>query len=96
MRDVGALTLAYVLMLAVAAVTMDRLMIRTALAASLVFAVPHFFFHLTHLDGFSLSAAISQTVSLALGVLLPAALLLLARGRRLSDARGTARPAGGE
>lgn len=90
MRDVGALTLAYVLVLVVAAVTMDRLMTRTALAANLVFTVPHFFFHLTHLDGFTPFAAITQTVVLALVVLLPVALLVAA----VSDARGTARLAG--
>lgn len=90
MRDVGALTLAYVLVLVVAAVTMDRLATRTALAANLVFAVPHFFFHLTHLDGFTPFAAVTQTVVLVLFVVLPAILLLVA----VSDARGTARPAG--
>lgn len=90
MRDVGALTLAYVLVLVVAAVTMDRLMTRTALAANLVFTVPHFFFHLTHLDGFTPFAAITQIMVLALVVLLPVALLLVV----VSDVRGTARPAG--
>lgn len=39
MRDGGALTLAYVLV--VAAVRMDPLLVRVALAANLVFTVPH-------------------------------------------------------
>jgi len=78
MRDVGALTLAYVLVLAVAAVTMERRMIRTALAANLVFTTPHFAFHAAHLEHFPRVDAITQTIALGLGVAIPVALLLLA------------------
>lgn len=79
MRDVGAGTLAYVLVLAVAAVSMDRLLVYTALAANLVFTVPHFLFHATHLEPFPPVDAVTQTALLSVGVLLPAGLLMLAR-----------------
>jgi hypothetical protein len=40
MRDYGAMILALALVSVVAAITMDRLMVRTALAAYLLFAIP--------------------------------------------------------
>ncbi len=79
MRDVGALTMAYAFVLAVAAVTMDRLMVRTALVANLIFTVPHFVFHAFHLEAFPTGDAIGQTISLGMAMLLPAACLMLTR-----------------
>lgn len=79
MRDVGALTLAYVLVLAAAAIWMERRLVQVALCANLVWTVPHFVFHTTHLDDYSTGAAIGQTILLAFAVLLPAALLVLSR-----------------
>jgi hypothetical protein len=70
-------------------VTMDRLMIRTALAANLMFTVPHFVYHAEHLDGFPRGDAITQTIVLAVGVVLPAALLYAVSGRR-ANARDAA------
>jgi hypothetical protein len=63
--------------LASAAVGLERRMVRTALVATLVFTVSHFVFHATHLEHFPRADAIGQTVSLGLLVLLPAVLLLL-------------------
>jgi hypothetical protein len=83
MRDVGSGTLAFVLVLAVAAVTMERRIVRTALAANLVFTVPHVVFHATHLAGFPLVDAVTQTLTLSVGVLVPAVLLVLTRPARL-------------
>ncbi|MYS86674.1 hypothetical protein [Embleya scabrispora] len=77
MRDVGALTLAYVLVLGVAAVTLEPTMVRTALAANLVFTVPHLVFHSSHLDHFPTAQAVTQTIALALTVALPCALLCI-------------------
>jgi hypothetical protein len=76
MRDVGALTLAYVLMLTVAAVSLERRMVLTALGANLVFTVPHFVFHAAHLEHFSTGGAIGQTVVLGLAVVIPALLMI--------------------
>jgi hypothetical protein len=77
MRDVGGLNLALLIVVAVAAVTLDRLMVRTALVAVLFFAVVHFVFHITHLEHFPRGDAIGQTISLGVTVLLPALLLWL-------------------
>lgn len=79
MRDVGAGTLAYVLVLGVAAVSMDRRMVRTALAANLVFSVPHLVFHASHRQHFPPVDAITQTILLSLGVIIPVVLLLFER-----------------
>jgi len=59
-RDVGALSLAITVMLVVAAVTADRRVSATALAAYAVYAVPHTLFHGLHLHGFSVEDAIAQ------------------------------------
>jgi hypothetical protein len=78
MRDYGAMNLALGLVAAVAAITMDRVMVRTSLAAYLVFAVPHLLFHVTHHDHYTASQAIGETTALTVAVLLPLALLALA------------------
>lgn len=76
-RDIGALTLAYAFVLTVAAVTMDRLMVRTALVGSLILAVPHFVFHASHLARFPTGDAIGLLSLLGLAVLVPAGCLAL-------------------
>ena len=82
MRDVGALNLSLALVFVVAATTMERRLVRVALGAYLLFAVPHLIFHTTHLENFTTTAAVEQTTTLTIAVL-PAALLLLT-GRRFN------------
>jgi hypothetical protein len=77
MRDYGAMNLALGLVTAVAAITMDRVMIRTALAAYLLFAIPHLLFHVTHQHHHTPSQAFGETTALTIAVLLPLALLAL-------------------
>jgi hypothetical protein len=77
-RDVGELNLALALLLAAAAVLLGRRLVIVALAVYLVNAVPHFIFHVSHMDELSTGDQVAQTVSLALAVLLPLALLPLA------------------
>ena len=77
-RDIGSLYLALALLLSAAAVLLERRLVIVALAAYLVNVVPHFIFHVTHMD-VSTGDQVGQTVSLALAVLLPLALLPLAR-----------------
>lgn len=89
MRDLGAATLAYTLILAVAAVSMERLLVRTALAANLVFTVPHFVFHAFHLEPLPTADAIAQTVVLAVGVVVPGGLLFMSSKGRLGGAGGS-------
>jgi hypothetical protein len=76
MRDYGAMNLALGLVFAVAAITMNRLMVGTALAAYVVFAIPHLLFHVTHHQHYTTPATIGETTALAGAVLLPLALLI--------------------
>lgn len=76
-RDVGGFSLAVTLVLAAAAVTMDRLLVRVALVALSVFAVPHAIFHAAHLEGFPTSDAVAQTMGIVVQLLLTLALFAL-------------------
>jgi len=79
MRDVGALTLALVLVLTAAAIWPERRLVQVALTANLTFTVPHFLFHATHVDHYPTGSAIGLIITLAIAVLLPAALLVPSR-----------------
>jgi hypothetical protein len=79
MRDFGALNLALCVVLVFAAVTMRKTVTRAALTAYVVFAVPHFVFHLGHLGHMPFADQVGNVVSLAVAVLLPLALLPLTR-----------------
>lgn len=79
MRDYGAMNLALGLVFVVAAITMDRLMVRAAMAAYVVFAIPHLLFHVTHHQHYTTTAAVGETTALSVAVLLPIALLILER-----------------
>jgi hypothetical protein len=91
MRDYGAMNLALGLVTAVAAITMERVMVRTALAAYLLFAVPHLLFHVTHHHHYTTSQAVSETTALTIAVLLPLALLMLSWRSRETEAGATTR-----
>jgi hypothetical protein len=69
--DVGALYLGFALVLAWAAVTLQRQLVLAASAGWIVFSLLHFAFHARHLDGFGTSDAIQELTSLALVVVLP-------------------------
>ena len=77
MRDYGAMNLALGLVTVVAVFTMDRRMVRTALAAYLIFAIPHLMFHVMHHDDYTTSQAVGETTALTFAMLLPLALLTL-------------------
>jgi hypothetical protein len=81
MRDVGAMNLALAVVTFVAAITMQRLMVRTALTAYLAFAIPHLLFHVTHHQHYPTTTAIVETTGLVVLTLLPIALLALTRER---------------
>ncbi|MGV0050326.1 hypothetical protein ACRU43_13960 [Mycobacterium colombiense] len=87
MRDYGAMNLSLALVFVVAAITMERRMVRIALGAYLLFAIPHLIFHLTHLEHFTTAGAVGQTIVLTVAVLLPVALLILTA--TLSSRRGS-------
>ena len=96
MRDVGAMSLALAVVTFVAAITMEQLMVRTALIAYLVFAIPHLLFHVTHHQHYPTTTAIIETTGLVILLLLPVALLALTRERPTVGGRShrppTARP----
>jgi len=75
-RDVGGLNLALALLLGWAAVTLERAIVLAALVAALVYAVPHFIYHASNLEDLSTGDKVAQTVSLALALVLPLALLV--------------------
>jgi hypothetical protein len=76
-RDVGGLNLALTIVLGAAALTLDRTMIRTALVALAVFAIPHTIFHAGHLAGFPATDALTQTVGTVLQLALTVGLFAL-------------------
>jgi hypothetical protein len=77
--DYGALSLAIVSVLIAAAIVLERRLVMAAAAGYLVWAVPHFVYHLTTLDEFGAGDAIGNVVTLAITVGLPVAILLKAR-----------------
>jgi hypothetical protein len=60
-----------------AAVSLARPLVQGALGALLVFALPHFVWHLTELDALSTGDNVVNVTTLALTVVLPALLLYL-------------------
>ena len=74
-RDVGELNLAFSVLLAFAAILLDRRLLRVSLVAYLVYTVPHFVFHTMQTHAFSAGDNLAQLVSLGLQVVLPAAIL---------------------
>ena len=81
-RDVGAFYLAFALLFAWAAVTLERALIVPLAVAWSLFSVLHAAFHITHLDGFSTGDAIAQTAGLLAVIALPLLILSWARPPR--------------
>ncbi len=75
-RDVGALNLSFALLFTWATISLERRFIQVILIAWLVYATPHFIYHLNHLMHFSLFDQVGQIVSLGIVILLPLALLI--------------------
>jgi hypothetical protein len=74
-RDVGALYLGSLVLLAFAFAWLDRRLVQAALVSYAVAAVPHLAYHATALDNFSTGDAVAEIGGLALNVVLPLALL---------------------
>ncbi|WP_133119073.1 hypothetical protein [Mycolicibacterium agri] len=77
MRDYGAMTLASAVVLAVAAIRMDRWIVRTALVMYLVWAVSPFFIHLAMLDHLPRSTGALLMTMLGAAIVIPAVLLVI-------------------
>ena len=74
-------------LLAVAIIVLERRLVQAALAAWLVYVVPHFVFHATELDALSFLDNAANVITLGLAVLLPL-VLLVATGRRRAESGG--------
>lgn len=76
--DVGGLQLAMTVLMASAAVLMQRRLVIIALAAFQVYALTHLIFHLTHLMGMTGADLVLNTAGLGVVAAIPAALLIIA------------------
>jgi len=86
-RDFGALNLAVTLVLVVAAWKGGRTMVRTAAAAAIVWGAPHLAYHVANVG--VLGSTVDQAanlISLATSLVLPAAVLMIARNWPASPA----------
>jgi AhpD family alkylhydroperoxidase len=78
-RDFAALNLALGVLLAFATLTLDRRLVQGALAATFVYAAPHFGYHVGQLNEFSTGDNVLNISGLGLEVVLPLVLLALTR-----------------
>lgn len=79
-RDFGAMQLGFLVLLLIAAVRLDRLLVRAALVAYAAASLPHFVYHLTTTERLSTPDNVASLAGLALNALLPLWLLWIARG----------------
>lgn len=87
-KDFGEATLGIALLLLIALWRPKAHYVIPAALAFLVFAVPHFFFHVTHLEGFSTGQTVFVTTANAIVALLGIAVVLVAVARERRDRRG--------
>lgn len=78
-RDVGALNLALLVVLIVAAVRLSRSMLTLAATATATWGVPHLIYHLCNTDRLATSDAVASLAGLAAFVAFAAAILVVAR-----------------
>ena len=75
-RDVGAMNLAFGVLLALSGILMDLRLVQVSLVANLVYSVPHFLFHLTNTHAYSVGDNLANLILLGLLVALPLAMLI--------------------
>jgi hypothetical protein len=86
-RDVGALNLAVVAVLVLAAWWGGTELVRAACVAALIWSVPHFAYHVTHLDALAgTTDRVGEAGSLGLAVVAPVVVLWLTRRGAASTA----------
>jgi hypothetical protein len=81
-RDVGGLNLALALVTLTALVVARPVLVRAVAVAWLLYSVPHFAYHATHLDPYGPSDQVASMAALAVNVVLPVLLLVTSRPRR--------------
>lgn len=74
-RDVGALFVALSVLLIIAGAVLERRLVQASLVAWLIYALPHFVWHLNSAGSFELSDNVLQLGALGFQLLLPAVLL---------------------
>ena len=82
-RDVGELSLALLVVLGAAAITLSVPLVRAALAAVIVNGGLHVAYHARHLDMFATGDAIAIMVSLGFAPILAVVLLVMTRAQRV-------------
>lgn len=86
-RDFGTASLAIALLLGIAAVKPKAHFVMPAAAAYSVFALPHFFYHLTNMEGTTVGEAVLLTTANAAVALIGLVIILLTAVRDRSAAR---------
>jgi 4-carboxymuconolactone decarboxylase len=79
--DVGALFIGLGVLMIIAAVALERRLVTAALATWLLYAVPHFVFHLTQLEPYGTGDAVASVASQAGQIAAPLLILWLLRAR---------------
>jgi hypothetical protein len=82
-RDVGVLNLALMAVVIAALVRPARYLLQVVGGAELIYSLPHFLYHLTHLDPYGTTDTVGLMSSLGVSVIAP--ILLLVRSSRASD-----------
>jgi hypothetical protein len=85
-RDVGTLNLALAAVAIAALVRPGRYLVQVVAGATLVYATPHFLYHLFHLDVFDTGDKILEVGSLAITVIAPVLLLIHAQATNRTSA----------
>lgn len=80
-RDFGGATLGIAFLLLLALIKPKAHFVVPAAVAFLIFAIPHFFFHLLHLEGTTVGQAIALTAANAFVALVGIAIILLTVAR---------------
>lgn len=87
-RDFGGATLGIALVLLIALIAPRAHFVIPAAAAFSVYSLPHFLYHVSHLEGATVGEAIALTAANALVALLGLAVIVLTIARDRSVARG--------
>jgi hypothetical protein len=94
-RDFGAGGLGLAVIAILAAIWMEQRVVQAAAIAILVAGIPHLAYHATTTEHFSTGDNAASLAGLALDVLVPLAILYLARGRAQGEFRPASPPGGG-
>lgn len=89
--DYASGAIALTLLAVLAAVILERRVVQVAAATWVVFALPHFVYHLTTLEVYSTTDAVGNAVTLGLAVVIPLAILVGLRAAPAPAGRGAGR-----